>query len=522
MEMLCNALLSELVGRSISFLVSTYATRPPAAVLKEEHHLHRLRLLLLRAATVVEEADGRHVADRGALRRQLAALRDEMFSGHYVLDTYVCRQAGRQRRRPVAGGHNDGASGRRDEDEVRRRGWSSSSNPAKRARRQLRLSGDDDDDDDPETTVAAKSPRELRRAVRRLKAIAGDTKELVVFLTTCPPLRRRQPYSAHLSMDRCMFGRHAEKDRVMEFLLQLEPLGAANYPGVLPIVGPALIGKSTLVEHVCNDERVRDHFSMIMFYSGDDLDNETFSLSFRDNCVIKHQARNASGDERWLLGIELAGDIDDIAWKRLYSWGRSMPRGSKLIVTSRSDKIARLGTTLPLRLKPLTREAFWYFFKVLVFGSTDPEESPELAAMAMAMALEFGGSFMHACIGAAMLRCDFRARFWRTVQGRLRWYTQKNRIVFGEYPDELEAMDRPRYVLSMVSRVPDDECFVLYEMRQRSAAREDDGDLPEVTMVDLMTGRARPRTPGRFEVLYWQSAVPPYFNYVRQCEIGEM
>ena len=55
-----------------------------------------------------------------------------------------------------------------------------------------------------------------------------------------------------------------EKERVMEFSLQTEqPPASAATLGVLPIVGPAHIGKSTLVEHVCCDERVRDHFSLI-------------------------------------------------------------------------------------------------------------------------------------------------------------------------------------------------------------------------------------------------------------------
>ena len=105
--------------------------------------------------------------------------------------------------------------------------------------------------------------------VRSLEAILAGAMELAVFLTACPTVSCRRPYSAHLFLDKCMFGRHAEWDQVLEFLLQAElPVTAANpAPGVLPIVGPALIGKSTLVEHVCNDERVRRHFSLILLHA---------------------------------------------------------------------------------------------------------------------------------------------------------------------------------------------------------------------------------------------------------------
>ncbi|KAL6606540.1 hypothetical protein ACP70R_042193 [Stipagrostis hirtigluma subsp. patula] len=493
MEMLYNALLGELVGRSISFLVSKYGSQPAtAAAAVREEHLQRLRLLLLRSGTILEEADGRHVANRGALRRQLEALRDEMFRGHYVLDTFRY-QAGR---RPA---------GRHDAKEAtsRRRVFGSSvSNPAKRVRR-LRLSPDDDDP-------------ELQRVVLNLETIVGDTKELVMFLMRCPPLHR-QPYSAHLSLDKCMFGRHAERDRVIEFLLQPDPPDAAN-PGVLPIIGPALIGKSTLVEHVCNDERVRNCFSLILFYTRNELEYETIT-SFMDNCVIKHRRNNASNDERWLIVIEVSGDVDDRTWKRLHSAGRwHMAKGSKLIVTSRSEKIARFGTTTqPLRLKCLTTEAFWYFFKLLVFGSTDPEEHPKLASMAMEMAVEMRGSFMGAGICATILRTNFSAQFWYMNLTRLRWYMQKNLALFGEYPDDLKATDQPRRTWSIIRPVPD-ECFLFYEMYQRGTVRED--ALPEVTMVDLMTGRAEQR--GKFEILYWKSTVPPYFSYICPCEISNM
>jgi GTPase SAR1 family protein len=40
--------------------------------------------------------------------------------------------------------------------------------------------------------------------------------------------------------------------------------------GVLPVIGRARVGKSTLVEHVCLDERVRSHFSLIVFLGDGD------------------------------------------------------------------------------------------------------------------------------------------------------------------------------------------------------------------------------------------------------------
>jgi hypothetical protein len=58
--------------------------RPGAG--EEESLMHLLRLLLLRSTTIIEEAEGRRVSNRGVLR-QLRVLSDVMVRGHYVLDT---------------------------------------------------------------------------------------------------------------------------------------------------------------------------------------------------------------------------------------------------------------------------------------------------------------------------------------------------------------------------------------------------------------------------------------------------
>jgi len=51
-----------------------------------------------------------------------------------------------------------------------------------------------------------------------LEAMIDGMYEFVVLLMSCPPLYH-EPYSAHLFMDRCMFGRNMERERIMEFLL---------------------------------------------------------------------------------------------------------------------------------------------------------------------------------------------------------------------------------------------------------------------------------------------------------------
>lgn len=466
-----SAILGELVSRSISFMVDRYWNQPLV-----DDTLRRLRQLLLRSRAIVEEAEGRHLMNRGMIN-QLAALRDEMFRGYCVLDAF--------RYQALRGAEN------RESDQVRRTSFAlSRSNQAKRSRLSSRNTPP------PSRVVTVK---DLQQMVHSLDEIVGDMKEFVVFLTSYPPPVHRQPYSAYLCLDKCMFGRHVEREHVIDFLLHGNPLSSHQNLEVLPIVGAALVGKSTLVEHACSDDRVRSYFSLILYYSGDQLRDET-ATSFRERCVTKHR-NEAVVAARVLVIIELQGDVDDATWKKLSC---SPPPGSKIVITSRSEKITRLGTRRTMRLETLPFEAYWYLFKVLAFGSTDPEENPKLASMAMEIATELRGCFLCAHIGGALLNANFNVPFWRKFLMFTRDYICESQDGLGG------GNAHPGYGWAIAKPKPANY-FVLRDSYQKK-----DGG-PEITLVDLLSGRVRRR--GRFEVLVWRSRIPPYYSYISNCAI---
>uniref|UniRef100_A0A452ZNM8 Disease resistance N-terminal domain-containing protein n=1 Tax=Aegilops tauschii subsp. strangulata TaxID=200361 RepID=A0A452ZNM8_AEGTS len=81
MDVLLSAVVSDLFGRSASFVINRYFQRQPGI----DMILQRLERVVLRIDTVVEEAEGRHITNQGMLR-QLKMLRQGMYRGHYVLD----------------------------------------------------------------------------------------------------------------------------------------------------------------------------------------------------------------------------------------------------------------------------------------------------------------------------------------------------------------------------------------------------------------------------------------------------
>jgi hypothetical protein len=149
---------------------------------------------------------------------------------------------------------------------------------------------------------------------------------------------------------------------------------------------------------------------------------------------------------------------------------RCLPRGSKIIVTSRSDQMKKLGTTGAVTLKYLSDDAYWYFFKTLTFGSTDPEMHPRLAYLAMEIARVMNRTFLSATIIACLLRNNFEIHFWRKVLVFLRGLIQKHVIRFGKHPFDL--VDQNKIIVRHRRMAVPCEYFAIYYHRERVAAVE--------------------------------------------------
>jgi hypothetical protein len=83
MEPLLSAIMGDLVTRALSMVSKRYLQSKGA----EEEKLQRLRAVLLRIETIIQEADGRHIANQ-AMLQQLQTMREDMYRGYYMLDTF--------------------------------------------------------------------------------------------------------------------------------------------------------------------------------------------------------------------------------------------------------------------------------------------------------------------------------------------------------------------------------------------------------------------------------------------------
>uniref|UniRef100_A0A0A9B0G1 NB-ARC domain-containing protein n=1 Tax=Arundo donax TaxID=35708 RepID=A0A0A9B0G1_ARUDO len=476
MEIFLTSILGELTNRSINFIIDK-CSKPPAMAMEDS-----LQRALLRAQVIIEEAMGRHITDQ-AMLQQLNLVRDAMHRGFYTLDTFRYQSQDKEEAKDQIVSHP------------------SQFFKINSVRDFCSSSG-----------TSTHFLEEMQAILDCLRSRILDSNELVLFLASYPCMYR-EPYSMHILLSKCMFGRQMETQLVINFLLHRHTHSTEELE-VLPIIGPSKVGKSTLVAHVCKDERIRDHFSEILFlHTHDFIDAEL--ATFGEGCAMKHQSpvSNSKKDGRSLVVVELVGDLNEDAWNRLYSASkRSMQSGSKIIVTSRSDKIVKFGTARVLTLKYLSHEAYWYFFKTLTFGSMDPEMHPRFAHLAMEIARMQKGSLIGANVTGRLLRDNFDIHFWCKVLAFLRGLVQKHISKFGEHPLDVMNQSRPAQLGRMATPSED---FLIYFQCQRSSQQE----VPKITFQDVMYGSVKPH--GKFEVLAWRSRIPPYHSHVYTCEVAE-
>ncbi|RLN35110.1 hypothetical protein C2845_PM03G22020 [Panicum miliaceum] len=452
MEVLLSAVLGELTTRSINFLISKISKPMPLDV--EDC----LRRVLLRAQVIIDEAMGRNITNQ-AMLHQLVMLRDAMHQGYYMLHTIKYQ-------------HHD--------EEAKDQGSCSSSLSIVNSVKRLCFS-----------SRAALPLKELQETLDNLTSMIRDVNELILFLASYPRLYR-QPYSMHLQLANCMFGRQIEAQLVINFLLHTQPHGAEELE-ILPIIGPRYVGRSTLVAHVCKDERV-GHFSKILLFHIHGFTDDELA-TFREGCAteLQNHMSEPNKDGRLLVVVELDGDLSEEALNRLHSASKQyVPRGSKIILTSRFDNIVKFGTTKPLTLKYLSREAYWYFFKTLTFGSTDPEMHPRLTHLAMEIARVQGSCLLGANTVARSLRDNFNGKFWSKVLAFFRCFIQQRISRFGQHPFDLLGQNRLAHIGRMAAPSED---VVVYHQHQLFSEEE----VPKISLDDVIYGGVKPH--GKVEVL---------------------
>ncbi|XP_044439281.1 uncharacterized protein [Triticum aestivum] len=399
-EVIFSAVVGDMVGRMISLLAGQFKGQQCT-----EAKLRKICHMLVKVYSAVEEAKGRQITNYGTLE-WLSELNDTVYQGRYLLDTVGCRE------QELEDEHAD---------KVVAQPFSFSLfNPAKRVRvaacaMKRLLSGHD-----------VGVPEAIDRVVEILETVSGDLKEFLMLLQNCQPIQR--PLATNIFVEGQMFGRHVEKERIINFLLHDGGPSTGGKLGVLPIVGGMGVGKTTLAQHVCDDERVRNHFPIIVY------SNFSYTRAMaQDEAPFvlgsKHAVRDARKfieslhvlkekclTKRFLMVFEDVDTGKKQMLEELLPILRHGKHGSSIIITTNSRAVAAsMGTVQPISLKVMPHQEYWFFFKAHAFAGRDVEEDPRMLAAGKVIARKLNGSFFGAKIIGGVLKAHPNPRFWSKV-----------------------------------------------------------------------------------------------------------
>ncbi|VAI42818.1 unnamed protein product [Triticum turgidum subsp. durum] len=202
-----------------------------------------------------------------------------------------------------------------------------------------------------------------------------------------------------------------------------------NHLAVLPIVGIGGVGKTTMAQHIY--QQVKPHFKRTIWLSvSDDFDVKR---------LTKEALQSISGEEgtgqldslqhalhktvcQKMLLIVLDDLWDDAlkengqSWKRFCAPLKNVRKGSIMLVTTRSQKVADgVRTMETLKLNGLKDDVFWNFFKLCMFGSERFSNDHELEQIGRSILPKLKGSPLAAKTLGRLLRMNRHMTYWNNV-----------------------------------------------------------------------------------------------------------
>ncbi|XVF30493.1 hypothetical protein REPUB_Repub16aG0062800 [Reevesia pubescens] len=202
-----------------------------------------------------------------------------------------------------------------------------------------------------------------------------------------------------------VIGRDEEKQRIIKKLMQDDPTDEEDVP-VLPIVGLGGLGKTALAKLVFNDKNVDTHFGLKLWVCvSDDFDLKRLVLKIiksgkggdgdlgsMDLEQLQRVVRDCLNGKRYLLILDDVWNEDIGKWKELKQLLVGGAKGSKIVVTTRSNQVAKIsGTITPYNLEGLPYEKSLSLFLKFAFQKGEEKQHPNLVKIGEEIVKKCGG-----------------------------------------------------------------------------------------------------------------------------------
>ncbi|XP_077239366.1 putative disease resistance protein RGA3 [Tasmannia lanceolata] len=231
--------------------------------------------------------------------------------------------------------------------------------------------------------------REIREISGRLDVIVKEGHDLHLEIRRDGGRGSQIRETSSLVEESDVIGRQVDKDKIIQLLVSDDD----KLYSVIPIVGMGGVGKTTLAQFVYNDQRVKTHFGLRAWacvFDDFNLLRITKALvesASGSNCDLSNLDAAQRCLEKKLNGKKFLIVLDDV-------WGENQihthwdtlrvpfgvgAKGSKIIITTRDERVARMLGTIPSHhLKVLPDADCWELFTRRAFAGGISNAFPEL------------------------------------------------------------------------------------------------------------------------------------------------
>ncbi|KDP39600.1 hypothetical protein JCGZ_02620 [Jatropha curcas] len=240
-----------------------------------------------------------------------------------------------------------------------------------------------------------------------------------------------------------VFGREDDKERIIDLLDNSDEEGDLS---VMPIIGMGGLGKTTLAQLVYNDERVKERFELSRMWVSVSIDfnltrilrgiMESYSkmalpADLSPNLILS-RFRDFLPGKKFLLVLDDVWNDNYSDWEPLLELLKLGNKGSKVLVTSRSRKVADIvGTCPPYLLEYLPENECWSLFERIAFkkGDLPYPRKKDLEDIGREIVAKCKGLPLAVKTMGGLLRGNTELQYWRRILRSNTWELEDQNIL---------------------------------------------------------------------------------------------
>ncbi|XP_004515735.1 putative disease resistance RPP13-like protein 1 [Cicer arietinum] len=369
--------------------------------------LAELKTTLLALQAVLDDAEMKQITNT-AVKTWLDELKDTIFDAEDLLnqinyDALQCKMEGRQA------------------ENITNQVWNLLSSPFK--------------------NIYGEINSQMKIMCQRLQLFAQQ-RDILGLQTVSRRVSRRTPSSSMVN-ESIMVGRKDDKDKLISMLLSDYDTSSNNI-GVVAIWGMGGVGKTTLAQLLYNDKKVQEHFDLkvwvcvsedfnILRVTKSLLESITSGRSESNNLdFLRVELNKNLRGKRFLLVLDDLWNDNYNDWDELVTPLINRKNGSRVIITTRQQKVAEVAHTFPIhKVETLSDDDCWSLLSKHAFRSEDCQgnKCPNLEAIGKKIAKKCGGLPIAAKTLGGLLRSKVDAKEWAAILNSDIWNLPNDNIL---------------------------------------------------------------------------------------------